>query len=486
MSLAGHAGAEGRCLSSDTYLAKLLQGLQHLRSQNALCDVTLEAGGLSFPAHKAVLASASSYCKMRFSGAGAGPDAPLQLAGVTAGGLRNVLAFVYSNRLELTLRTVEETLAAAEALLVREVVRLCFQFLEEALDGRTCLEVLRIAKRLGPEELRQKARRCVGRHCGEILADLPRLRGLDRETLCEILEGAGAEAPSELELFRAAVRWLRHDPTRGKDAAEILRRLRLPLVPSQELQEFGREMAPTEMEPACRQYFQEALDYHARLYAQPALQSERTQVRAGADTLLVLGGRTADNVVCADIWAADQSSRSWEKLGDLPGPLYNHCVAVIHDFLFVMGGQDRFDPTGQCPSNKVFRLDPRHDTWLQVASMLERRTRFHAGVLNDRLVAVGGGALLGALSAAAEEYQPAENEWRPIVSFPVPVADHAGATHKGIFYVSACLLFIDLFHVPAWSPFCSTEKPPMLCSSPGLVRKVLQAPDPLGCPLLHP
>lgn len=85
---------------------------------------------------------------------------------------------------------------------------------------------------------------------------------------------------------------------------------------------------------------------------------------------------------------------------------------------------------------QVFRFDPRHNSWLQVASMLDRRTRFHADVLNDRLVAVGGGALLGTLTNAAEEYWPAENEWRPITSFPMPVADHAGATHKGILYIS--------------------------------------------------
>lgn len=68
--------------------------------------------------------------------------------------------------------------------------------------------------------------------------------------------------------------------------------------------------------------------------------------------------------------------------------------------------------------------------------MLERRTRFCAGALSDRLVAVGGGVLLGALTTTAEEYRLTENEWRPITPFPTPVADHAGAIHKGIFYVS--------------------------------------------------
>lgn len=436
MPLDGQGWAKGQALSSDTYLAKLLEGLQGLRLQKALCDVTLEAGDTSFPAHQAILASASGYCKVRFGGGGTGQGTHIRLPSVTARGLQNVLDFVYSNRLELTLGTVEETFKAAEVLLVREVIRLCFQFLEEALSRHTCLEILHIARRLGPEELAQMAMNCVSRHCGEILTDPLRLKELDKATLCAILDGADAGALRELELFYAAVRWLCHDRARLKDAAEVLGRIRFSLIPLQDLQDSVGDVPIMKLQPACRRYLQEALDYHSHLYTQPALQSERTKIRGGINMLLVLGGRTTDNAVCSAVWAAEQNCHSWERLGELQGPLYNHSVAVAGDFVFVMGGQDRFDPTGQQPSNKVFRFDPRHSTWLQVASMLERRTRFCAGALSDRLVAVGGGVLLGALTTTAEEYRLTENEWRPITPFPTPVADHAGAIHRGIFYVS--------------------------------------------------
>lgn len=85
---------------------------------------------------------------------------------------------------------------------------------------------------------------------------------------------------------------------------------------------------------------------------------------------------------------------------------------------------------------QVFRFDPCRNTWLQLASMLVPRTRFYAGVLNERLVAVGGGASLGMPINTTEEYHLAKNAWRPLPSFPEPVADHAGATHGGILYIS--------------------------------------------------
>ncbi|NXH65844.1 KLH13 protein, partial [Hydrobates tethys] len=424
---------------SETYLAKLLEGLSSLRSQSALCDVTLEAEGVCFPAHKIVLASASNYCKILFVGdltrAGS-PDGNVRLKAVSAAGLRNVLNFIYSNKLDLSLQNIEETFKAAETLLVREVIKLCFRFLEGCLNCENCMDVLNIAKKLGPAELRQKAMCYVGRHYKQILADPQCLKDLDRGTLCEILDRTNTEGCSELELFRAAVSWLQHDRMRLKDAADILRRIRFPLIPLRDLQRYVQEMPLMRLDSGCHRYLQEALNYHSQLYAQPVLQTQSTSLRSGSTVLLVAGGRTANNGMCREIWAADQSCSTWHKVGDLCVPVYNHCVAIINDFLFVIGGQCKFDPMGKQPSNEVFRFDPRNTSWLQVASMLERRTRFHADVLSDRIFAVGGGTLLGTLTCTVELYQPADNKWEFAAPFPTPIADHAGTTHKGILYIS--------------------------------------------------
>uniref|UniRef100_A0A8C8RF02 BTB domain-containing protein n=1 Tax=Pelusios castaneus TaxID=367368 RepID=A0A8C8RF02_9SAUR len=349
---------ESQSLTSETYLVKLLEGACHLRSQNALCDVTLEADGIRFPAHKIILASASNYCKVLFVGNSAragSPDVNVQLKAIRAGGLRNVLNFIYSNKLELSLQNVEETFKAAETLLIREVIKLCFQFLEDGLNGKNCLDTLRIARRLGPEELRQKAMRYIGWHYKEILADPRCVKQLDRETLCEILDKTDMEGCTELELFNAAVSWLLHDRTRLNGAADILRRIRFPLIPLQDLQRYLQETPIMKIDSECHRYLQEALIYHSQLYAQPVLQTQHTNVRSSSSVLLVLGGRTTDNRICRDMWAGDESCSTWRKIGELSMPVYNHSVAVINNFLFVIGGQSRFDPTGKHPSNECCR-----------------------------------------------------------------------------------------------------------------------------------
>ncbi|NXJ01271.1 KLH13 protein, partial [Psophia crepitans] len=424
---------------SDTYLAKLLEGLSSLRSQSALCDVTLEAEGVRFPAHKVILAAASNYCKTLFVGSltrAGSPDGNVRLKAVSAAGLRNVLDFIYSNKLDLSLQNIEDTFKAAETLLVREVIKLCFRFLEGCLNSENGIDVLNIAKKLGPAELRQKAMRYIGRRSKQILADPQCLKELDRGTLCEILDRTNIEGCSELELFRATVSWLQHDHTRLKDAADIFSRIRFPLIPLCDLQRCVQETPLMRLDSGCHRYLQEALNYHSQLYAQPVLQSPSTGLRSSSPMLLVTGGRTTDNCVCREMWAADPSCSTWHRVGDLCVPVYNHCVAVINDFLFVLGGQYKFDPVGKQPSNEVFRFDPRNASWLQVASMLERRTRFHADVLSDCIFAVGGGTLLGILTHTVELYQPTDNKWEFAAPFPTPVADHAGATHKGILYIS--------------------------------------------------
>uniref|UniRef100_A0A8C9L8H6 BTB domain-containing protein n=1 Tax=Pavo cristatus TaxID=9049 RepID=A0A8C9L8H6_PAVCR len=426
-------------LGSDTYLEKLLEGISRLRTQKVLCDVTLEAEGVCFPAHKIILASASNYCKILFAGnvtRMGSADGSVRLNAISAAGLSNVLSFIYSNKLDLSLQNVEETFKAAEALLVGEVIKLCFQFLESCLSGENCMDILRIAKKLGLMELREKAMCCIGQRYKQLLADPQSLKDLDRGIPCEILDRTTTEGSSELELLRAAVSWLQHDHVQLKYMGDILKRIRFPLIPFHDLQHYIQEIPLTRLDWSCRRFLHDTLTHHPQLCTRPPWQTPRTALRSASPALLITGGRTTNNSICREMWAAEQSCRTWRKVGDLCVPLYNHCIVVIDDFLFVLGGQSTFDLTGKQPSNKVFRFNPCNASWLQLASMLQRRTRFHADVLSDHIFVVGGGTLLGTLTHTVESYQPAANKWEFAAPFPIPIADHAGTTHKGILYIS--------------------------------------------------
>uniref|UniRef100_A0A8C4T7I0 BTB domain-containing protein n=1 Tax=Erpetoichthys calabaricus TaxID=27687 RepID=A0A8C4T7I0_ERPCA len=396
-------------LEAESHARTLLDSASALRGQQLLCDVTLDAQGQAFPAHKLILASASGYCRVLFLGTSGTPDdGVVKLKDVSARGLGLLLDFIYTGKVRLSLATVEDTLRAAQTLLVRDAIKLCLQFLDETLGPENCLEVLRIAQKLGPGELRQKAASCLARSALSLPRDPEWLLRLDGDTLCETLRAGNLPAHTELELFQYAVAWLSREVGRKKDACHVLGHIRFPLIPMEELRAHVQEAPVVKTDSECFRLVQEALSYHCQPYAQPALQSPRTQVRADVQHLLVLGGRTGDDDgVCGHMWVAESGGSEWRKLGELGRPVYNHCVAVLGGFVFIIGGQYTFDAAGRQPTNEVSGR----------------------GGTPQHLLYWGG-------TAGSAEYQPMENKWNLCAPFPVAVADHAGASHKGILYIS--------------------------------------------------
>ncbi|XP_036607807.1 kelch-like protein 9 isoform X2 [Trichosurus vulpecula] len=383
---------------SATYPQKLLEGVGNLWQLGVLCDVTLEAGGIHFPAHRVVLASASGYCRALFLGE-AGPETVVRLQGIQPRGLENVLHFLYSGRLHLSPDNVKETAQAAEVLLVRDAIRLCCAF-----QGPTMAPPGKVT---------------------EALEDEQHVQELQQDALSEFLERMGMRGAQEPTVCELAMNWLGKSPVRFPEATKMLGQLYFPLLSPTELQ--GPVQATSAMETDFAR--PKALSYHMHAGAQPALQTEHVCPQATVPFLLVLGGRGPNNQLSGDVWAMMLANGTWRRMGKLATPLYNHAVAVLSGFLYILGGQSKFDPAGQHPSNE-------HGTWLQVAGMLQRRSRFHGAVLGKAIVAVGGGTLLGKLTSTVEAYEPIQDTWKWLVPFPVPVADHAGTTHEGLLYIA--------------------------------------------------
>lgn len=73
---------------------------------------------------------------------------------------------------------------------------------------------------------------------------------------------------------------------------------------------------------------------------QPLLQTARTQVRSNSQHLIVLGGVLRQQLsVSNQLRAYHESKKEWMKLCEMEQPRYQHGIAVIGNFLFVVGGQ---------------------------------------------------------------------------------------------------------------------------------------------------
>jgi len=102
--------------SSNDHSAQVLGGFNHLWGEGALCDVILIAESRRFEAHRVVLASCSHYFRTMFTRDFQESQLKeIELKGVTALGLRAVLDFVYTSRLNLSSTHIHDILQTASS-----------------------------------------------------------------------------------------------------------------------------------------------------------------------------------------------------------------------------------------------------------------------------------------------------------------------------------------------------------------------------------
>ena len=116
--------------------------MNELRKQGSLCDVTLVAEGRQFPVHKIILVSSSPYFRAMFNGTMSESSQDLvNLAGVQATALRQLIEYIYSGEVEVTEENVQSLLPAANLLQQSWVRDSCCRFLQSHLHPSNCLGI---------------------------------------------------------------------------------------------------------------------------------------------------------------------------------------------------------------------------------------------------------------------------------------------------------------------------------------------------------
>ncbi|KAI7794435.1 zinc finger and BTB domain-containing protein 39 [Triplophysa rosa] len=114
-------------LQGSGHAARLLSELNRCRLSRLLCDVVLQVGGRSFPAHRAVLACACTHFNSFFSRGSRNGSIPntFSLDFVSATNFEKVLTFIYTGEIFTDLIDVGVLYELAERLGVKELVNAC-------------------------------------------------------------------------------------------------------------------------------------------------------------------------------------------------------------------------------------------------------------------------------------------------------------------------------------------------------------------------
>ncbi|XP_062861596.1 kelch-like protein 9 isoform X2 [Trichomycterus rosablanca] len=438
--------------SSGEHGNAMLKGLNDFRSDTTLCDVTLVPGDSSetFPVHRVIMASASDYFKAMFTGMKEQKLEEIKLHGVSSTGLKNIIEFIYTSNLSLSLSTLQDTLEAASFLQVLPVLNFCNQLLSSEVTIENCVEVERIANDLLLEDVQTHIHNFVCQNLSALVQNGCFLQ-LSKDSLAYALSSNSLTGFSEMELYRAARAWLAHKPEHRPAAYSLMRHIRFPLMSPAELLQISQEDQVSEannkenegMEPfmrtdtACVNLLLEASNYQMLPFLQPGLQTERTRIRSDTTYLLALGGVMRQQlVVSRELRLYDEDGgKTWRALQPMEVPRYQHGVALLGGFLYIVGGQSTYDTKGKTAVDSAYRYDPRFDRWLQVASLNEKRTFFHLSALKEKLYAAGGRNATGEIDTV-ECYNLKKNEWTFVAPMSEPHYGHAGTVHGGLMYVS--------------------------------------------------
>lgn len=123
-------------------------------------------------AHRVVLAASSDYFCAMFANCAMieSRKEEITLYGVTARAMSRIIIFIYTSLLELNVDNVEETLAAATHVQVKEVIERCTVFLEQKISMDNCLAIASMAEIYGQLALAERAFRYICAHFKEFAA----------------------------------------------------------------------------------------------------------------------------------------------------------------------------------------------------------------------------------------------------------------------------------------------------------------------------
>nr|XP_019956159.1 PREDICTED: kelch-like protein 9 [Paralichthys olivaceus] len=446
-----------KVFSSTGHGAAVLQGFDHFRADKTLCDVVLVPGDSNetFPVHRVIMASSSDYFKAMFTGGMREQDMKeIKLHGVTQLGLKNIIDFIYTSKVSLDMGNLQDTLEAANFLQVMPVLRFSNQLLSSEITIDNCVEIERIATDLLLEEVQFNIGEFVSQNL-LALVQCGRYLQLSESSMAMALSSNSLEGFSELELYHIARGWLDHEPPKRRlSVFALMRHIRFPLMSPSELiqisqddEEGGDSMMRSDT--ACVNLLLEASNYQMMPFMQPALQTERTQIRSNSTHILALGGVMRQQlVVSRELRLYDENSDQWRALKPMEAPRYQHGVALLGGFLFIVGGQSTYDTKGKTAIDSAYRYDPRFDRWLQIASLNEKRTFFHLSALKGKLFAVGGRNASGEIDTV-ECYNLRKNEWTFVTSMVEPHYGHAGTVHGNLMYISGGITR-DTFQKELW------------------------------------
>ncbi|XDC84224.1 hypothetical protein R6Z07F_015397 [Ovis aries] len=416
----------------------LLRGLLALRDSGILFDVVLVVEGKQLEAHRILLAASCDYFRGMFAGGLKEMEQEeVLIHGVSYSAMRQILHFIYTAELELSLSNVQETLVAACQLQIPEIIHFCCDFLTPWVDEDNILDVYRLAELFDLSRLTEQLDAYILKNF-VAFSRTDKYRQLPLEKVYALLSSNRLEVSCETEVYEGAL--LYHYPPEQVQAdrlplhepPKLLETVRFPLMEAEVLQRLHDKLEPSPL----RDTVAEALMYHRNESLQPSLQGPQTELRSDFQCVVGFGGihSTPSTVLSDQAKYLNPLLGEWKHFtASLAPRMSNQGIAVLNNFVYLIGGDNNVQ--GFRAESRCWRYDPRHNRWFQIQPLQQEHADLCVCVVGGYIYAVAGRDYHNDLTAV-ERYDPATNSWAYVAPLKREVYAHAGAALDGKMYVT--------------------------------------------------
>ncbi|NXU10949.1 KLH30 protein, partial [Pardalotus punctatus] len=437
------------CLPS--HAQGVLEGLQQLRTNPKLADVTLVAGGREFFCHRGILALCSHYFYAMFSGDFAESIAArVELKDVDPSALEMLLDFAYTGKVTINQGNVEGLMRTSSQLHFPAIQKVCSRYLRQQMDATNCLGICEFGESHGCPEVSSKAWSFLQENFEAVSLQEEFLQ-LSKERLAVYLSNDQLQVQEERSLVEAVLRWVRHDPgPRAQFLPELLELTHLVSLPDQYLQNL------LATEPLVRDS-----DASKALIARSCTMNPPTPPQKLEEVLVVVGGRVLEDsedeergletpAATRNFAFYNPKSRRWMALPDFPD--YNKwgfSLVALNNDVYVTGGS-RGSQNDTWSTTQAWCFCPRDGVWKPIASMLRARTNHTSAILNGEIYVIGGTTVD---VVEVERYDPYNKSWCAISPALKYVSNFAAASCLGKLYlVGSCAVKYNALTLQCYNP----------------------------------
>uniref|UniRef100_G1KM60 Kelch like family member 8 n=1 Tax=Anolis carolinensis TaxID=28377 RepID=G1KM60_ANOCA len=364
--------------------------LLHFYEAGELCDVTLKVGSKLISLSQACACLCYSLLPTMFlSEIAEAKQSLIEIKDFDGDAIEDLVKFVYSSRLTLTVDNVQPLLYAACILQVEVVAKACCEYMKLHFHPSNCLAVRAFAESHNRVDLMDMADRYACEHFAEVV-ECEDFVSVSPQHLHKLLSSNDLSIESEKQVYRAAIKWLLANPQHHTTwLDEIIAQVRLPLLPICFLMGVVAKEEIVKQNLKCRDLLDEARNYHLHLSSHTVPDFEysvRTTPRKHtAGVLFCVGGRGGSGDPFRSIECYSVNNNSWFFGPEMNSRRRHVGVISVGGKVYAVGGHDGNEHLG---SMEMF--DPLSNKWMMKASMNTKRRGIALASLGGPIYAIGG------------------------------------------------------------------------------------------------